>query len=79
MLALTQVQYLAPGFAEVHEVHTGSPLNLVQVPALQHLSHTTQLGVIHRLAEGALSATVHVIKIDVKQHWSKYSTRTLSH
>ncbi|KAK4827796.1 hypothetical protein QYF61_021788 [Mycteria americana] len=70
-IAPTQVQDLALGLAEFHEVHTGPPLKPVKVPldgipSLQHVDHTTQLGVIRRLAEGALNLTVHVPDKDVK-------------
>ena len=55
----------------------GPPLSPVQVPrdgipSLQHVNHTTQLGVIGNLAEGALSPTVHAVDKDVKQRWSQY-------
>ena len=50
---------------ELHAVHEGPPLKPVKVPlngipSLQCVNHTTQLGVIGKLAEGALSPTVHV-------------------
>jgi len=41
------------------------------IPFLQHVNHTTQLGVISNVAEGALDPTVHVTDKDVKQRWSK--------
>ncbi|KAK4808830.1 hypothetical protein QYF61_001338 [Mycteria americana] len=73
--APTHVQDLALGLVELHEVRTGPPLKPVKVPldgmpSLQHVDHTTQLGVIGKLAEGAL--TVHVTNKDVKQHRSQY-------
>ncbi|KAK4827563.1 hypothetical protein QYF61_019187 [Mycteria americana] len=76
-IALTHVQDLALGFVELHEVHTGPPLKPVRVPLdgippLQHVDCTTQLGVVGKLAEGALNATVHVADKDVKQHRSQY-------
>ncbi|KAK4830147.1 hypothetical protein QYF61_008635 [Mycteria americana] len=76
-IAPTQVQDLALGLAELHEVHTGPPLKPVTVtldgiPSLQCVDHTTQLGVIGKLAEGALKPTVHVANKDVKQCWSQY-------
>ena len=76
-IALTTVQDLALGFVELHEVHMGPPLKPVQVPldgipSPQHVDCTTQLGVIGKLAEGALNPTVHVHDKDVRQHWSQY-------
>jgi len=58
-LASTQMQDLALGLVEPHEVHTGPLFELVQVPVDGILSFwcvicTTQLGVICKLAEGAL-------------------------
>ncbi|KAK4816649.1 hypothetical protein QYF61_019626 [Mycteria americana] len=65
-VAPTQVQDLALDLVEPHEVHTGPLLQLVQVPldgmpSLRRVSHTTQPGVICKLAEGALDPTVCVI------------------
>ncbi|KAK4827897.1 hypothetical protein QYF61_022320 [Mycteria americana] len=53
------------------------PQPLVQVPlhgipSLRHVNRTTQLGVICRLAEGALDPTAYVIDEDTKQYWSQY-------
>ena len=75
-IALTHGQDLALGLVEPHEVHTGPPLQPAQVPpdgipSLQRLNHTTQLGVIGKLAEGALDPTVHVTNKDVTQGWSQ--------
>ncbi|KAK4830062.1 hypothetical protein QYF61_008400 [Mycteria americana] len=76
-VALTHVQDLALGLVDPHEVHMGPLLQLVQVPldgipSLRHANCATQLGVICKLAEGALDATVHVIGEDIKQYWSQY-------
>ncbi|KAK4822567.1 LOW QUALITY PROTEIN: hypothetical protein QYF61_016136 [Mycteria americana] len=62
-VAPTQVQDLALGLIEPHEVHTGPLLQLVQVPlngipSLRHVNHTTQLGVICKFAEGVLDPTM---------------------
>jgi len=59
-IAPTQVQDLALGLVELHEVHTGPPLKPVRVPldgmpSLQRVDHTTHLGVISKFAEGALN------------------------
>ncbi|PKU43757.1 hypothetical protein llap_5947 [Limosa lapponica baueri] len=74
---MTQVQDLALGLVELHEVCMGPPLKPVQVPldgtpSLQCVSRTTQFGVISKLAEGALYLTLHVSDKGVKQHWSQY-------
>ncbi|KAK4825848.1 hypothetical protein QYF61_003099 [Mycteria americana] len=71
-VAPTQVQDLALGLVEPHEVHMGPLLQLVQVPldgipSLRHVNRTTQLGGVCKLAEGALDPTVHVIDEDIKQ------------
>ena len=63
---LTEMQDHALGLAEPHEVHVGPPLKPVKVPldgipSLWHINCTAQLGVVCRLAEGALSPTVRVI------------------
>ncbi|KAK4828650.1 hypothetical protein QYF61_000298 [Mycteria americana] len=76
-VALTHVQDLALGLAEPHEVHMGPLLELIQVPldgilSLRNVSHTTQFGVMCKLAEGALNSTVYVIDEGIKQWWSQY-------
>ncbi|KAK4833081.1 hypothetical protein QYF61_027743 [Mycteria americana] len=76
-IALTQVQDPALGLVEPHEVHMGPLLQLVQVLlgvilSIRHLNRTTQLGVICKLAEGALDPTVYVNDEDIKQYWSQY-------
>lgn len=50
----------ALGLVELHEVHTGSRLKAVRVllgdiPSLQHADNIAQLGIISKLAEGALT------------------------
>ncbi|KAK4826033.1 hypothetical protein QYF61_003854 [Mycteria americana] len=76
-IALTPLQDFALGLVELHEVHMGPPLKSVKAPldgitSPQCVDRTTQLGVIGKLAEGALNLTVHVTSKDVKQHWSQY-------
>ncbi|KAK4806146.1 hypothetical protein QYF61_001069 [Mycteria americana] len=66
--APTQVQDLALGLVELHEVRTGLLLQPVKVPldgipSLRHVNCTTQLGVIRNLAEGALNPTMSLMKI----------------
>ena len=55
-VALTEVQELAFGFVEAHEVHLGLLLKPVYVPlngilSLWCVDRTPQLGVINKLAE----------------------------
>ncbi|KAK4826501.1 hypothetical protein QYF61_009574 [Mycteria americana] len=76
-VAPAQVQDPALGLFEPHGVPMGPLLELVQVPldgipSLRHVNHTTQLGVVCKLAEGALNPTVHVIDEDIKQYRSQY-------
>ncbi|KAK4825882.1 hypothetical protein QYF61_003156 [Mycteria americana] len=73
----TQVQDPVLGVVEPYKGHMGPLLELVQVPldgipSLRHVNHTTQLGVICKLAEGALDPTVYVIVADIKQYWCQY-------
>jgi len=70
----TCVQDLALGLVELHEVCTGPPLKSIPldgIPAFQHVNLTMQLGVIGKLAEGALNPTVHATDKDVKQRRSQ--------
>jgi len=60
-----QVQDLALGFVELHEVCRGQTLKLFKVsldgiPSLQRVDCTTQLGVAGKLDKGALNPTAHV-------------------
>jgi len=76
-VALAQVQDLALGLVELLEVCMGPLLKSVKIPldgisSLQCVSCTTQLGVIGRLAEGALNLPVQVANKDVKQRWTQY-------
>ncbi|KAK4822863.1 hypothetical protein QYF61_020714 [Mycteria americana] len=72
-VAPTQVQDPALGLVEPHEVHTGPLLELVQVPldgipSLRCVNCATELGVICKLAEGALNPTVYVIDENKQMH-----------
>ena len=69
-IAPTYVQDIA-FVLELQAVHTSPPLKPVKVPldgipSCQHVDSTKQLGVICRLAEGALSPTVHVSNKDIQ-------------
>lgn len=61
-------------FGKPQEAHMSPLLELAQVALdgiLRHANHTTQLGVIHKLAEGALDPSVYVIDEENKQYWSQ--------
>ncbi|KAK4824889.1 hypothetical protein QYF61_021129 [Mycteria americana] len=77
VIALTQVQDLALGLVELHEVHRGPLLKLVKVPldgipSLKGISCTTRLGVICKLAEGALNPTAYAINKDTERYQSQH-------
>ncbi|PKU42935.1 hypothetical protein llap_6755 [Limosa lapponica baueri] len=77
-VALTHFQDLAFGLVVPHAVCTGPLLQLVQVPldailSLGYVNCTTQLGIICKLAEGALNPTVYAIDENIKQYWSQYN------
>jgi len=62
------MQDVALGLVEPHEVHTGTPLQLVQVPldgipSFWYVNYTSQLGVICKLAESALDVTKSLTKM----------------
>jgi len=72
-IALTHMQDLALGVVELHEVDTGlflqpAKVPLDSIPSLNHINYTTQLGVICRLAAGALNPTVYVVDENTKQY-----------
>jgi len=69
-VASTQVQGLAFGFVEPHEVHMGPLLSLPR--SLWMASHPSQLGDICELAEGAIDPTVNDINEDVTKHQSQH-------
>jgi len=67
-VALTPMQDLALGLVEPLEVHTGPFLQLVQVPLdgilpFWCVNCTTQLGVVCKLAEGALDLAKSLTKM----------------
>lgn len=72
-VALTRVQDLALCLIEIHEVHTGLPLNTVKIiPSLQHVNYTTQLGVFGKVVEITIHLTVHVANknVDCGHGWT---------
>ncbi|PKU39458.1 rna-directed dna polymerase from mobile element jockey-like [Limosa lapponica baueri] len=68
-IAKTDVQDLAFDLVGFHEVLFLKP---VQIPSLQLVNCTTQLGVAGKLAEGALNPAVHTTNKHVKQYRSQY-------
>ncbi|KAK4826482.1 hypothetical protein QYF61_009478 [Mycteria americana] len=52
---------------------------LDDILSLRRVNRTTQLGVIWKLAEGALNPTVYVIDEDIKQYWSQPLRDTTCH
>ena len=72
-----QVQDLAFGLVELYEVHPDPLLKPVKVPlygiiSFKRINCMTQLGVIWKLAEGALNRTVCVINKGIEQYQSQY-------
>lgn len=70
-IAPTQAQALALGLVEVPEFHMGPFLTHVKIPLdcmppLKRNSCTPQLGVTHKLAEGAVSPAIYVIDEGMK-------------
>ncbi|KAK4832298.1 LOW QUALITY PROTEIN: hypothetical protein QYF61_021697 [Mycteria americana] len=75
ILGFALTQNPALDLVEPHEVHMSPLLQLVQVSLDDILSFwrvncTTQLGVICKLAEGALDLSVNVIDENIEEHWS---------
>jgi len=65
------------GLVELHDVHRSPVLKTYKVPlngipSFRCNSCTTQLGVIHKLDEGALSPTVRVTNKVIEQYQSRY-------
>ncbi|KAK4823935.1 hypothetical protein QYF61_008321 [Mycteria americana] len=76
-VAVTQVQDLALGLVETHTIDLGPSIQPVQVPlqslpTLQQINTPAQLGVICKLAEGALDPFVQIIDKDIKQDWPQH-------
>ncbi|KAK4810832.1 hypothetical protein QYF61_008804 [Mycteria americana] len=76
-VAVAQVQDLALGLVKPHTIDLGPSIQPVQVPlqslpTLQKINTPTQLGVICKLAEGALDPFVQIIDKDIKQNWPQH-------
>ncbi|KAK4825935.1 hypothetical protein QYF61_003447 [Mycteria americana] len=54
------------------ELDAGLQVPLGGIPPLRRVNCTTQLGVICKVAEGALDLAVNVIDENIEQHWSQY-------
>jgi len=70
------MQNLALLFVEPHYLHRGPPFVLIKVPLdgilyFCYLNRPNQLGVISKLAEGALNPIIYVIDQDVKEYWTQ--------
>ncbi|GAB0186707.1 ectonucleotide pyrophosphatase/phosphodiesterase family member 3 [Grus japonensis] len=73
-----QVQDFALPLVGLHEVPVNPFLQPVEVPldgsmTLWHISHSSQFGVISRLAEGTLCPIMQIINEDVELYWTQYS------
>ncbi|NWX21281.1 ARMC4 protein, partial [Aegotheles bennettii] len=82
-IAPIHVQDLALGLVELHVVCMGPPLKPVKVPlddipSLQCVDCTTQLGVVGKLAKGAPDPTIPVTNKDVKENQSQFEDVTES-
>ncbi|KAK4826388.1 hypothetical protein QYF61_008059, partial [Mycteria americana] len=72
-VAVTQVQDLALGLVKPHTVDLGPSIQPVQsLPTLKQINTPTQLGVICKLTEGALSSLIQIIDKDIKQNWPQH-------
>ncbi|KAK4808361.1 hypothetical protein QYF61_026964 [Mycteria americana] len=76
-VAVAQVQDLALGLVEPHTIDLGPSIQPVQVPLqslppLKQINTPAQLGVICKLAEGALDPFIHIIDKDIKQNWPQH-------
>ncbi|KAK4831289.1 hypothetical protein QYF61_016759 [Mycteria americana] len=76
-VAVTQVQDPALGLVEPHTLGLGPLIQPVQIslqnlPTLKQINTPAQLGVICKLAEGALDPLVQFIDKDIKQNWPQY-------
>ena len=73
-VSLTQVQDPALGFVEPHEIDPVPLLSLsrslwmASCPLSVSTTHTTQLGILHKVAEAALDPAADVVDEGVKEH-----------
>lgn len=73
-IALIQVQDLALGVVGLNDIYAGPLPKPVKVPldgilSFQHTEHTTELGIVSKLAESALSPTVRIADKSVERCW----------
>ncbi|KAK4831982.1 hypothetical protein QYF61_020365 [Mycteria americana] len=76
-VAVAQVQDLALGLVKRDTVDLGPSIQPVQVPlqslpTLQQINTPAQLGVVCKLAEGALDPFVQITDKDIKQNWPQH-------
>jgi len=67
----------ALGLVELHTVGLGPSIQPVQIPlqslpTLEQINTAAQLGVICKLAKGALNFRAQIIDKDIKQNWPQY-------
>ncbi|KAK4807037.1 hypothetical protein QYF61_018378 [Mycteria americana] len=76
-VAVAQVQDPALGLVKPHTIDLSPSIQPVQVPLqslppLKQINTPTQLGVICKLAEGALDPFIQIIDKDIKQNWPQH-------
>ncbi|KAK4829094.1 hypothetical protein QYF61_002045 [Mycteria americana] len=72
-VAVAQVQDPALSLVEPHTIDLGPSIQPVQsLPTLKQINTPTQLGVICKLAEGALDPFVQITDKDIKQNWPQH-------
>ncbi|KAK4833094.1 hypothetical protein QYF61_027760 [Mycteria americana] len=72
-VVVTQVQDPALGLVEPHTIGLGPSIQPVQsLPTLKQINTPAQLGVICKLAEGALDPRIQIIDKDIKQNWPQH-------
>ncbi|KAK4815335.1 hypothetical protein QYF61_000167 [Mycteria americana] len=76
-VAVAQVQDLALGLVKPHTIGPSPSIQPVQIPlqslpTLQQINTPAQLGVVCKLAEGALDPFVQIIDKDIKQNWPQH-------
>lgn len=67
VIALTYVEDLALGLAELHDVHMQPILKTFNaIPSVLHINCTTQLSAIYKLAESVFNPIIYVKDKDIK-------------
>jgi len=76
-IAPTHVQHFALSFVEPQKFYVGPPFKFVKVPldgisSFCHINCSIQLGIVSKVAEGALNPIMYVTDEDVKEYWSQH-------